>query len=245
MLKPNQTMSHALPASCLSFAAACAAQGLDLVVPFDAIRYNARATPEHALPFVSRPHSLALLIGNTRALWPAFRQAVGRDAALASDPDPLDRYVVREIERALPSLPARARVLYGHTSEPRVIPLQRVAEAIGFAVISPSHLSVHASYGPWFALRAVVLVDLPAFEGELGPAPNPCLACEKPCVAALNEALAAARAAGLPLERAVREDFPRWTRVREVCPEGRAFRYPSDQLEYHYAKNRLLLRGPE
>ena len=238
-------MTHVLPASCLPFAAACAARGLDLVVPFDAVRYNERAATEHALPNVSGAHSLALLIGNTRALWPALLEAIDRDADLARDPDPLDRYVVREIERALTSLPARAQALYGHTTEPRVIPIQRIAEAIGFAVISPSHLSVHASYGPWFALRAVVLVDLPAGAGEPAPAPNPCLRCEKPCVPALNEALAAARTAGLPLERAVREDFPRWTRVREVCPEGRAFRYSSQQLEYHYAKNRLRLRGLE
>jgi hypothetical protein len=34
------------------------------------------------------------------------------------------------------------------------------------------------------------------------------------------------------------EHFDAWRRVRDVCPEGAAYRYQEDQLRYHYTKER-------
>jgi len=34
----------------------------------------------------------------------------------------------------------------------------------------------------------------------------------------------------------VTEHFESWRRVRDVCPEGTAYRYEEPQLRYHYLK---------
>ncbi|MGH8586497.1 MAG: hypothetical protein ACREWE_10055 [Gammaproteobacteria bacterium] len=42
---------------------------------------------------------------------------------------------------------------------PRRVAMQRLAHLSGLAYLSPSHLNVHATYGPWIALRAAVVID--------------------------------------------------------------------------------------
>ncbi|KAG0310839.1 hypothetical protein BGZ99_010517, partial [Dissophora globulifera] len=45
---------------------------------------------------------------------------------------------------------------------PKVLPIQHVAHAAGFAHFNPiAFLNVHPIYGPWFGMRAIVMVDLP------------------------------------------------------------------------------------
>ncbi len=48
--------------------------------------------------------------------------------------------------------------------------MQRLAHASGLARLSPSHLSVHGTDGPWIALRAAVVIDI---EGQSGPPREP------------------------------------------------------------------------
>jgi hypothetical protein len=40
----------------------------------------------------------------------------------------------------------------------------------------------------------------------------------------------------------VERQWKSWAEVREVCPEGKLFRYGDDQLRYHYVKDRSILR---
>ncbi|KAG0053868.1 hypothetical protein BGZ83_000265 [Gryganskiella cystojenkinii] len=44
----------------------------------------------------------------------------------------------------------------------QILPIQHVAHAAGFAYFNPiAFLNVHPVYGPWFGMRAIVMVDLP------------------------------------------------------------------------------------
>ena len=72
------------------------------------------------------------------------------------------------------------------------LPFQRIAVAAGLGVLAPTQLVIHPMYGPWFALRAVVLVD-----GEPPPSrPIPTVpCCTSDCAARLEIALAASRLA--------------------------------------------------
>jgi methylmalonic aciduria homocystinuria type C protein len=181
-----------------------------------------------------------LVVANTRHLWPAFSRALRDDPSLLDVEDPLDAYVERALtDAAQRSIADRHVILFAHRTTPAPIAVQRIAHAAGLAHLSPSRLSVHAEYGPWLALRAVVVVDADGPTGDRVRAHDPCTPCSKPCLAAFDRAVAAT---DVTRPGDVERQWKSWAEVREVCPEGRDFRYGDDQLRYHYAKDRSILR---
>jgi methylmalonic aciduria homocystinuria type C protein len=214
---------------------ACAEAGFDLLQPFAVASYNVVAEPTYSLPDFGRDDALGVVIGNTRELWPAFTRA--REAPeLRREAHPLDAYVARTLPRLVAAAtPRPAELIFAHVTAPRPFPVQRVAESAGLAALAPSHLAIHPIYGPWFALRAVVIIDVP------GPttsrtAPRPCDTCSAPCVPALERALAAS---GPVLNgRSVSAHAQAWIAIRDACPVGPAFRYDEAQLRYHYGIDR-------
>jgi methylmalonic aciduria homocystinuria type C protein len=202
--------------------ATLSAAGFDLAHTFDA----AAAAGEPGLAMLAGGDRLGILIGNTRALWPPFSAAL-RDPALAAEPDPLERYTERVIEGAFaPGEAAFApggagpRIYYGHRRYGGAfVPLQRLAAATGLGAIADNQLVIHPIYGPWFALRAVVVTagDPPARQ----PIAQPCR-----CDASCRERF----------ERAQRSMEPGdWLAVRDAC-SLRAWRYTDDHVGYHYAR---------
>ena len=195
--------------------AALADAGFDLAHGFD-VDVVAREPGLERLASAG-PERAGLLVGNTRALWPKFVEAM-RDPALAADPDPLERYT----ERTLSAIFGGARIYYGHRHyDGAFLPLQRLAVASGLGALAASHLVIHPIYGPWFALRAAVVIA--------GPAPRamPVIAQPCQCAAACTQALTAALAS--------RADKRAWLAVRDACTL-RAWRYGEDQLRYHYGQ---------
>ena len=223
-----------------AFRARCDQAGLDIVHPFSVGWFNGDVQTSLRLPDFGRPGALGILVGNNHRLWPAFTGALRKDAALVDAEHPLDAYVERALSDAAgQSITDRYVILWAHRTTPAPIAIQRVAHAGGLAHLSPSQLSIHPNYGPWWALRAVIVVDTDGPTTERRRAPDPCTACSKPCLAAFERALAATDL-GRPGD--VELQWRPWANVREVCPEGQAFRYGDDQLRYHYAKDRSILR---
>jgi cyanocobalamin reductase (cyanide-eliminating) / alkylcobalamin dealkylase len=200
--------------------------GFDLAQRFPARDYDARVDAALRLPAVEHPDPTAIVVGNTRALWPRFLAARAADPALAADPDPLDRYTEQTVATALAGTGGVA--VFAHTMPARVA-IQRAAQVAGLAALSPSHLSIHPIYGPWIALRAVLVLPLPAPPART-PASLPC-----DCAARCLPRLEAAVAAGVPGSRAeLGRDHHLWLAIRDACPIGRAHRYLPDQIAYHY-----------
>jgi methylmalonic aciduria homocystinuria type C protein len=193
------------------------AAGFDLVHPFA----PARLVGEPGLEEIAGAgHPLGWLVGNTRALWPRFVAARTADRELAAAEHPLELYT----ERTLAGI--GARVWFGHRRyDGGFLPLQRLAVATGLGALAPIGLVIHPVYGPWFALRAVIVGDGPAVAHL--PAASPCQ-CGEACLGAL----ARAKAARGP------EAWRAWLAVRDACPVGREHRYGDDQIDYHYTANR-------
>jgi methylmalonic aciduria homocystinuria type C protein len=216
--------------------------GLDLVHPFAVGWYNRAVASTDRLTDFGRPASLALLLGNTGALWPLFTARLRREPALASAPHPLDSHVesaVAAIVGAAGSLDTAS--YFGHTVQPRALPIQRLAELVGFAAIAPSHLAIHPVHGPWIALRAVLVIDTPGPSGEPPELVKPCPACPKPCMPCFEHAL---EASGMLLSsQAIARHADAWIAVRDACPIGKASRYEPAQLRYHYQNDRSALQG--
>jgi methylmalonic aciduria homocystinuria type C protein len=218
----------------------CAEAGLDIVHPFRLDWFNGDVDASLRLPDGGRPRALALVIGNTHRLWPVFVPALHEDASLLDGDHPLDAYIERALsDAAARSIGASYRIFWAHTMTPAPIAIQRIAHASGLAHLSPSRLSIHPTYGPWLALRAVIVVDVEGPAADRPRAPDPCTPCAKPCVAALERALAATDTTQVG---DVERQWKAWANVREVCPEGTALRYGDEQLRYHYTKDRSILR---
>lgn len=195
-----------------------AAAGFDIVHTFDAVAL----AQQPGLAMLAGGARLGLLIGNTRALWPPFTAAL-QDPVLARERDPLDRYTERVIDATFPD----ARRYYGHRRyDGAFLPLQRLAAATGLGALASTHLVIHPTYGPWFALRAVVVT-----EGEppvRTPIPQPCR-CDASCSAAFACAQGSA-------------DWHDWLAVRDSCTL-RTWRYSDEQAQFHYSKMFLVQSG--
>jgi cyanocobalamin reductase (cyanide-eliminating) / alkylcobalamin dealkylase len=214
--------------------ARCAPAGFDLVWPLAVGWYNEAVAAPHRLDDLGRPGALAVLVGNTRALWPRLRAAVAADPELRGDADPLDRYTERVVHEACAALPVRASARFAHHVGERVVAMQRLAEVAGFAALAPSNLCVHPEYGPWISLRAVVVADADGPTERPPPVPRTC-DCDRLCLPALERALAATGAA--PSQATVAAAWRQWLAVRDACPIGRAHRFGDAQLRYHYIKD--------
>ncbi|MEZ4366561.1 MAG: hypothetical protein R2939_09775 [Kofleriaceae bacterium] len=200
------------------------AAGLDVTHAFDAACLAALTPP---VPTLGRAHPQALLVGNSRALWPLF---VAR--ADAHGEHPLDRYVEASLDDALAGAPPHA-LLLGHVPDDDhgFWPLQRQAAAAGLGRLAPSHLLIHPTLGPWLALRALVVFDADATWVDELPPPPPC-DCARGCEVALVHAQ---QARGEEAWRA-------WLAVRDACPVGAQARYGEDQILHHYTHAGSLLR---
>lgn len=189
--------------------------GFDIAHTFDA----AAAAREPGLAILAGDERLGILIGNTRALWPPFTEAM-RAPALAAENDPLDRYTEQQIAAAFPD----ARIYYAHRRyADAFVPLQRLAVATGLGALAASHLVIHPIYGPWFALRAVVII--PGEPAARVPISQPCC-----CDASCGDALARA-------QRSI--DWRDWLSVRNSC-RLQSWRYSDDQIRFHYVTARPI-----
>ncbi len=111
-----------------------------------------------------------------------------------ADPDPLDRYTRTVVARLLDEggFGGNCRVLFPFDDPPEPAPrlsFQRLVVAAGLPPAGPLGLSVHPGFGPWWAIRAVVVTTaalpvLPALTAS-------CPGCAAPCVTACPAAAVA------------------------------------------------------
>jgi methylmalonic aciduria homocystinuria type C protein len=209
-------------------ASRCVDAGLDLHATTSVGRYNALVTEEFHLP--GHETSAVIVIGNTRALWPHIdRFVMGSPQPLS---DPVDTYVERVLADAVAEIDGVIDVRFSHEPPPRRVAIQRLADVAGLAWLSPSHLCVHETVGPWMALRAAVVLERPA---PLPAAELPPLCdCASHCLPKLQQALAAGEATSADVE----EHWRLWVAMRDACPVGRAHRYSDEQIAYHYIGER-------
>jgi methylmalonic aciduria homocystinuria type C protein len=220
-------------------ARSAAVAGLDLSAAFPVAEYN-RSVPEaYSLPSFDRARPFGIVLGNSRALWPKFLEAVRVSEALRESEHPLNAYVTATTGRLLQALPVAHEVRWAHSSEPSPVAMQRASMIAGLAHTSPSYLSIHPEHGPWIGLRAAIVLDADYGPGEAVPAPDPCTPCPKPCLAALDIAVTASKNA--PIGKKVSSRWKLWLAARDACPLGRSSRYSDEQCEYHYRSDRDFL----
>lgn len=218
--------------------------GLQAVLPVAAVP---------ALVPLAAPWPALWLVCNTgdavQARWRAGRPvaALLADNAAAGPAScgPLDDFCRAELG-ALLGLHAH-RVLHPQPSSAAPLPLLAVLEAAGWLRPGPFMNTLHAGYGSWWAVRAVIALDA---EADAAPEPlgaSPCRDCPAPCVHACP-AGAVARSGwdgGRCLEQRLADGSPCAGRcpAREICPAGRIWRYETATIAYHYGASQQTLRN--
>jgi ferredoxin len=155
-------------------------------------------------------------------------------------PNPLDRFTKRVVDaavaQALAPLGVSHAAYFPFDGADPLIPFQRLGRAAGLGGPGPLGLQIHPAFGPWWAYRALVVVD-----GELPSVPpigDGCAGCDAPCVAACP-AGAVARAgfavAACHARRLSAEACRLSCAARIACVRGPAHRYTDAQLAFHMA----------
>lgn len=211
--------------------AALVPAGLDLIRPLALGWYNDAVPPAFRLPDLGRAGALAVVIGNTRALWDPFVKALRAQPARLTSRDPLDEWVMERVSAAVASTGVVAELRFSQELPPRRVAMQTLAEVAGLAWRSPAQLCVHPRFGPWIGLRAAVVFDVEGPAGDPVPAPRACGACAEACSVATERALSSTSPGG----------WRPWLAARDACPLGREHRYVEEQVLYHYAKDRAAL----
>jgi epoxyqueuosine reductase QueG len=114
------------------------------------------------------------------ALFEAF--AVSPEAALSDDP--LDAYTRRVIETEAPKLgaPNRAAFPFDRSGE-GYADFVSLGRAAGLGAPSRLGMILHPVFGPWFALRAALLLPVELTSPALSVGFDPCRGCLAPCAA--------------------------------------------------------------
>ena len=247
-----RAMADAWSARTAALRAALEAQGLDIVAPLNLRWYNevAPATARVAPPADGAGEdALAVLVGNSRALWPAFTAAHDSDPAIGDAEHPVDTFVARAIRDAIADASNGAcgrtasvvRVFDAHDTSPgKLVAIQRAAHVAGVAHLDEKcHLAIHPRYGPWIALRALLVFDDirgPDETHRSPPPPNP-LATNGTARRRVDDAFAYALE-GYADPSLSAERWQRWVAVRDAvfAETGKSHpeRYYEDQVRYHY-----------
>lgn len=151
--------------------------------------------------------------------------------------DPLDRYTARSIAATVAGALAGAAVRFAIAhpfDQAPVIPFQRLGRAAGLGGPGPLALQIHPVFGPWWAYRALIVVDRP-----LPPAGAPgdgCAGCAAPCVAACpGRAVSRAgfQVGACHAHRTAADECRLSCPARLACIRGPEHRYSDQQLAFH------------
>jgi hypothetical protein len=175
----------------------------------------------------------ALVVGNAgRALWERFEESPER--ALADDP--LDRYARRVLAEAASHWDPPAAVgFYAERRSGMYLPLVALARRAGFGSPGRVGVLIHPEFGPWIAIRAVLLVSESLPETSAEPF-DPCTGCPAPCEKACLGAAVGEH--GLDARRCydTRLTLPACAgacAARSACVVGPEHAYSAAQLAHH------------
>ena len=182
---------------------------------------------------------------------------------------PFSRYVCTSLSEscssAFPDDPSHVldTVYSFEMTKGRLFSFQKLAQEVGLMYLNPTtHLCVHDKYGPWTALRAVILLRVEPSEwdiemkGEYSNREKEHVSAESlslssttlplnPCEGSACKEVHDGLMSGI-VERMMTGEIIPWKELvaaRDVCEVGKEYRYTEKQILYHYVKDPTLLDG--
>lgn len=198
--------------------------------------------------------SILLVASGGPQLWREFKKfSRGHINLPEREKHPLDAWTRRRIEKAAKAFDAAEvpyALFYPFVTEPIWFPFGRLGELAGLGVTSPLGILVHPRYGPWFSFRGGVLLPLDLPEEETKLQGQPCSQCPRDCLEACVGNASDPEKDRIDFKRCIdfrTKEIPcRSTcHARLACPVGQEYRYPDDEIEYHYSFEYTIGFKPE
>jgi cyanocobalamin reductase (cyanide-eliminating) / alkylcobalamin dealkylase len=179
--------------------------------------------------------------------------SIHSQSGITMESNPLDSHVKSAVHGACVEVFSEEKIdydiHYSFDTGDRFVDMQRCAEAARLAHFDKStYLCIHPTFGPWFALRAAIVLDMPYTLGaQPSHIPSPCIQAgcaeqqARQCTLALQQANLQ-RDTGV-IDSAAIPTWKRFLEVRDACNIGREHRYCENQIGYHYTKDRKYIRA--
>ena len=141
--------------------------GLDIVHPFEIQAYNKEA--KEPLPTFERTKTAAIVLGNSINLWTKFIDYLKGHPECLEHENPLDEYLSTVMEPVIDDMKAMLGDVYTEVRlstatmgcSREFVDMLCAARVSGLAHFnSACHLCLHPVYGPWWAMRAVLIFDM-------------------------------------------------------------------------------------
>ena len=209
--------------------------GFDVVHPFpvDALNETCLVDLRHILG--RAVPACGILIGNTFSIWEPFIGWLKQQDNWHELKHPLDVFTEQRIQECCNLACPSASMFWTHETQSYVIPIQKIAHESGCAFLSKGQLNIHSQYGPWFALRALVLLD------EVPPAKtephNPSAETTELKASQMFQQLCRPSKA-FDIQNRWRE----WLKLRDLYDVGKCYRYTEAQIKYHYTHDKEILK---
>jgi ferredoxin len=208
--------------------------GLNVFLPLAPAAFDVAAAPL-ALDALLPGAAGALIVGSGGPAF--FDRFDGGPEATDNAPDPLDRYTERVIRRAVGAAldpGGSVHVVHFPFGVRPLIPFQRLGRGAGLGGPGPLGLQIHPTFGPWWAYRALIVLDRPL--PAAAPPGDGCAGCDAPCVGACP-AGAVARGGfdivACQARRLVAEPCRLSCVARITCVRGPEHRYRDEELAFH------------
>lgn len=197
--------------------------GFDILHPFSL--ENLDASILRSLSIEDSSGKMGYLVGNTGNIWEPFIKWLSQQSKWSEIGDPLETFVEQAIERCTGE---DANIFWTHETKRYIVPVQRMAHQTGLAYLSAGQFNIHPDFGPWFALRAVVI--LPGEATQNAPVSNPSTNEIEVESATLFNRLLQSQAT-----------WQEWLSLRDLYDVGRMYRYSEAQIQYHYTRDKTVL----
>ncbi|KAK8803437.1 hypothetical protein WA158_001131 [Blastocystis sp. Blastoise] len=227
-----------------------AKRGFTICEPFIIQDYNKLMQQQYYLPTYETNQCFGIAIGNNKDLWKEFIKYIDLHSTLIKESDPLDVYTKEMIEQSMNEVSktvsnCQYTIRYSYdTNIEKVVSMTKIAYISGISAISPkSYLCIHPLYGPWIAMRAVIIINQestfppptilnssfedPRIEDECGKE------VENICKTVLNES----NTKYMP-----RQVWLKWLNMRLKYQYGQEWMYSPYQAIYHYSKRKIYIK---
>ncbi len=188
-----------------------------------------------------------ILIGHGgTAFWQAL-QATGRALKRNETGHPVDEFTVETVQQFLQTEYAGIayEIVYPGSY---TVSLQELGKLAGWHHPSPFMVGINATFGSWFAYRAVVLAntDLPATKTV--QTESPCTSCsEKPCISNCPAHALDDGQFNLITCVSYRQQTDSLCKntciARTSCPVASEHKYSEAQINYHYGRSMTVIDG--
>lgn len=216
-------------------------KGFNVMHPFGLDLYNKIVTPDLQMKGSdengddnNNNNALVIMIGNTNELWDPFIKFYNNKNDTTLPLNPLNYYVKDCIEN-LNLIEVPNQVYWDHEREPgKLVDIQKMIRCSQLGTFCPiSYLCIHTIYGPWFAIRSVLVFNHveppPLIHPVLSKSPSAyitTISTNKDIIQkAVQEAIH---------DTNIETSWKKWLNVRYLLSPNHPWTFSLEQIDFHY-----------